>query len=228
MIFFRYIRWILRAVGLFTFLSVMGVAVFRVVPLPSTPLMYLRIIEGAFNGEAIGIDQSWKPYEQLSHNIFRAVVAAEDARFMRHNGIDWRAMENAMQYNRTHKGRKFRGASTISMQTAKNAFLWHGRNYIRKGLEAWFTFLIETLWGKKRILEVYVNVIEMGPGIYGAEAAARTYFDKSASELNKKEAALIAAVLPNPRRWSPEKPTQYIQRRADWILGRMGGVHIPR
>lgn len=212
MAFFRAIRWILRGAGLVAFAAVMSVALFRVFPLPSTPLMHLRVFEGVLEGEFVGAHRIWMPYEQISPNVFRAVVAAEDARFMRHNGIDWRAMENAMRYNRAHKGRKVRGASTITMQTAKNAFLWHGRTYVRKGMEAWFTFLIETLWGKRRILEVYVNVIEMGSGIYGIEAASRKYFDKSAAELTRKEAALIAAVLPNPRRWSPASPTRYIQQ----------------
>jgi len=159
--------------------------------------------------------------------VFRAVIAAEDGRFMRHNGIDWRAMEDAMRYNRLHKGRKVRGASTITMQTAKNTFLWHGRTYVRKGLEAWFTYMIEALWGKKRILEVYANVIETGHGIYGVEAAARRYFGKSSSDLTRREAAAIAAVLPNPRRWSPAEPTRYIQRRIQWVMGRMGAA-IPK
>jgi monofunctional glycosyltransferase len=227
MVFFRAIRWVLRGAGLVAFAAVMSVALFRVFPFPSTPLMHLRVFEGLLDGELVGAHRVWMPYEQISPHVFRAVVAAEDARFMRHNGIDWRAMEDAMRYNRAHKGKKMRGASTITMQTAKNAFLWHGRTYVRKGLEAWFTFLIETLWGKRRILEVYANVIEMGSGIYGVEAAARKYFKKPSNELSRKEAALIAAVLPNPRRWSPASPTRYIQRRSQWVMGRMGGVSVP-
>ncbi len=227
MAFFRGIRWILRGAGVFVFIAFMSVAMFRVVPLPSTPLMHLRVIEGLVDGEPVGAHRLWTPYEQISPNVFRAVVSAEDARFMRHNGIDWRAMEAAMRYNQRQKGGKMRGASTITMQTAKNAFLWHGRTYIRKGLEAWFTFLIETLWGKRRILEVYANVIETGPGIYGVEAASRNYFGKSSAGLTRREAALIAAVLPNPRRWSPAAPTSYIKRRTLWVMGRMGSVAVP-
>jgi monofunctional glycosyltransferase len=227
MVVFRAFRWVLRAAGVGVFFTFMLVAVFRVAPLPSTPLMHIRVIEGLLAGEWTGIVHLWMPYERISPHVFRAVVAAEDARFMRHHGIDWRALEDARKYNLLHQGRKLRGASTITMQTAKNAFLWHGRTYVRKALEAWFTFLIETLWGKRRILEVYVNVIETGPGLYGIEAAARTYFNKPAAELTRNEAALIAAVLPNPRRWSPAAPTRYIQRRSQWVMGRMNSVAIP-
>ncbi len=224
---FRGIRWLFRGAGLACFLAVMMVALFRVYPPPATPLMYLRVYEGLLEGKPVGAHRVWIPYEQMSPNVFRAVIAAEDGRFMRHNGIDWRAMEDAMRYNRLHKGRKVRGASTITMQTAKNTFLWHGRTYVRKGLEAWFTYMIEALWGKKRILEVYANVIETGHGIYGVEAAARRYFGKSSSDLTRREAAAIAAVLPNPRRWSPAEPTRYIQRRIQWVMGRMGAA-IPK
>ncbi len=219
---------LLRVAAVLVLLSVMYVGLTRVVPPPYTPIMMLRVYEGLSDGKPVGIEQHWVPYEQISPHFIRAVVAAEDARFMRHDGIDWKAMEDAMRYNRRHQGRKVRGASTVTMQTAKNVFLWHGRNYVRKGLEAWFTYLIEHLWGKRRILEVYANVVEMGDGIYGVEAAARHYFGKSAADLTSREAALIAAVLPNPRRWSPASPTAYISRRADWIQGRMGGVAVPR
>ena len=219
---------LLRIAAVLVLLSMMYVGLTRVVAPPYTPVMLLRVYEGLAAGELVGIKQHWVPYEQISPHFPRAVVAAEDARFMRHDGIDWKAMEDAMRYNRRHKGRKVRGASTVTMQTAKNVFLWHGRNYVRKGLEAWFTYLIEHLWGKRRILEVYANVVEMGDGIYGVEAAARHYFGKSAADLTSREAALIAAVLPNPRRWSPAAPTAYISRRADWIQGRMGSVTVPR
>ncbi len=224
----RFLRGLLRTLAVLCFLAVLGVGMLRVLPPAYTPIMFLRVYEGLFAAKPVGIDRSWVPYEAISPFFFRAFVGSEDARFMRHNGVDWKAMEDAMRYNRAHRGRKVRGASTISMQTAKNVFLWHGRNYIRKGLEAWFTFLIEQLWGKKRILEVYANIVEMGDGVYGVEAASRRYFGKSASKLTRREAALIAAVLPNPRRWSPAKPTQYINRRVTWIMGRMGGVAIPK
>lgn len=218
----------LRTVAVLVCVSISWVALTRVVPPPYTPIMIMRTWENAVQGEARGIERHWVPVERISPHVLRAVVAAEDGRFMRHDGIDWKAMEDAMRYNRLHKGRKVRGASTITMQTAKNVFLWHGRNYVRKGLEAWFTLLIEHLWGKRRILEVYVNTIEMGDGIYGIEAASLAYFGKSAADLTRRQAALIAAVLPNPRRWSPAHPTSYINRRADWIQARMGGVVIPK
>ncbi|MBN1448977.1 MAG: monofunctional biosynthetic peptidoglycan transglycosylase [Bacteroidetes bacterium] len=224
----RGIRGALRVAAVLAMFCVAYVAVTRVVPPPASPVMFLRVYEGLFDGKPVGMQRHWVPYERISPHFIRAVVAAEDARFMRHDGIDWKAMEDAMRYNRAHKGRKVRGASTITMQTAKNVFLWHGRNYVRKGLEAWFTFLIETLWGKRRILEVYANIVEMGDGVYGVEAAARRYFGKSAADLTRREAALIAAVLPNPRRWSPAAPTGYIKRRADWVQGRMGGVAVPK
>lgn len=224
----RFLRGGIRTTAVLVFLALMVVGVLRVLPPTYTPIMFLRVYEGLFDGKLVGIERHWIPYEQISPNFIRAFIGAEDARFMRHHGIDWRAMEDAMRYNRAHRGRKVRGASTITMQTAKNVFLWHGRTYVRKGFEAWFTYLIEHLWGKKRILEVYANVVEMGDGIYGIEAAARTYFGTSASELTRREAALIAAVLPNPRRWSPAAPTPYIKRRANWIMGRMGGVAVPK
>ena len=224
----RFLRGSIRTIAVLVFLTVMYVGATRVLPQVYTPIMFLRVYEGLLEGRLVGIDRSWVPYEAVSPHFFRAFVGAEDARFMRHNGIDWKAMEDAMRYNRQHKGRKVRGASTITMQTAKNVFLWHGRTYVRKGFEAWFTFLIEQLWGKKRILEFYANVVEMGDGVYGVEAAARKYFGKSASDLTRREAALIAAVLPNPRRWSPAKPTAYINRRVNWIMGRMGGIAIPK
>jgi monofunctional biosynthetic peptidoglycan transglycosylase len=176
----------------------------------------------------VGIEKRWVPYEEISPSFIRAVVSGEDARFMRHDGVDWKAVEAAQRYNALHRGRRTHGASTITMQTAKNTFLWHGRNYVRKGLEMYYTFLIEKLWGKRRILEVYANIVEMGDGVYGVEAAAQRYFGKSAAALSKTEAARIAAVLPNPRRWTPAAPTAYIQGRVNFIMGRMNGVAIPR
>lgn len=208
--------------------SVVMVAVYAVLPVPITPTMVLRVIEGAGEGRSVGIDKDWVSYDEISPNFFRAVISAEDARFMRHKGIDWRAVEAAKKYNERKKGKKLRGASTITMQTAKNTFLWQRRNYIRKGLEVYFTYMIEAVWGKKRILEVYANVIEMGDGVYGVEAASQKYFGKSAKDINKREAALLAAVLPNPRRWSPADPTKYINKRAKFISGRMRSIALPK
>lgn len=218
---------LLAAVG-FVVLSVVSVFIFKYIPFPFTPLMPMRVVEGWFDGRSVGIDKSWKSYDEISPNFFRALLSGEDAKFMKHDGFDWKAIEAAKRYNEKNQGKKLRGASTVSMQTAKNAFLWQGRNYVRKALEAYFTVLIEKIWGKKRILEVYANIVEMGDGIYGVEAASRKYFNKSARDLTAGEAALIAAVLPNPRRWSPASPTSYIQRRAGFIQGRMKSIAIPK
>lgn len=223
----RFFRAVTGTIAVLVLLVFMYVAITAVLPPPVTPIMLIRVYESILDGRPVGIDKTWVSHEHISPHVFRAILAAEDARFMRHDGIDWKALEEAQRYNRMHQGRKLRGASTVTMQTAKNVFLWHGRNYVRKGLEAWFTFLIERMWGKKRILEVYANVVETGPGIYGIEAAAREYFGTSASALTRRQAALIAAVLPNPRRWSPASPTAYINRRADWIQRRMGGISLP-
>ena len=209
-------------------MSIITTVIYKFINPPFTPVMIIRVFEGMFEGKFIGIDKSWRSYDEISKNIFRAVISAEDARFMSHNGIDWKAIDQAKRYNEIHKGKKKRGASTITMQTAKNAFLWHGRNYIRKGLEAYFTVLIEAIWGKKRILEVYVNIVELGEGVYGVEAAANKYFNKSAKNLTKREAALLASVLPNPRIWSPDKPTKYLESRVSFIQGRMNSVAIPK
>jgi monofunctional biosynthetic peptidoglycan transglycosylase len=208
--------------------SVLCVALYKVIDPPFTPLMLIRIIEGAFGGRAVGIDYQWRDYQDISPNIFRAVMSGEDGKFLKHNGFDWDAIKRARRINTLRKGKRMIGASTISMQTSKNAFLWQGRNYVRKALEAYFTVLIEAVWGKQRILEVYVNIIEWGDGIYGVQAAARKYFNKDARDLTKKEAALLASVLPNPRKWSPAQPTAYIQKRSGFIQARMNGIALPK
>ena len=154
---------------------------------------------------------------------FRLSMPQKIRTFLQHHGFDWKAMEKAWEQNK--KGKRIKGASTISQQTAKNVFLLPARTYLRKGLEAYFTVLIELIWGKERILEVYLNVIEMGPGIYGIETAAQAYYGKTASELNRAEAAMIAAILPNPRKWSPKKPTTYLKGRQSWILKQMGNLN---
>lgn len=188
------------------------------------PIISLHIIERAIEGN--GLDLSWRDYEEISPNFFRAVIAAEDARFFTHKGVDWRAVKDAQRYNKAKKGKKKRGASTITMQTAKNVYLNHSRTYVRKAFEVWFTYLTEIIWGKKRILEVYANIVETGPGIYGVEAASQKFFNKPAAKLSKREAALIAAVLPNPIRWSPAKPTAYINKRASKIQARMNSISL--
>lgn len=221
---FKIIFWCLVS---FFIYSISIVVIYKFVPPPVTPVMIIRVFEGFFDGKFVGISYVWKSYDEISPSMFRAVVSGEDARFMRHDGIDWKAVRTAQRYNEIHKGKKTHGASTITMQTAKNAFLWHGRNYVRKGLEVYFTYLIEFIWGKKRILEVYVNIIEFGDGIYGVESASQVYFKKSAKDLTRRQAALLGAVLPNPRRWSPAAPTRYIEKRVKFIQGRMNSVPIP-
>lgn len=214
-------------VGFFA-LSVLWVLAYKFIDPPMTPLMVIRKLDFERNKSKDGIVKEWKDYEEISPYLFQAILSAEDQRFMQHSGIDWKAVEKAREYNEKHKGKRLHGASTVTMQTAKNTFLWHGRNYLRKGLEAYFTYLIEFIWGKKRILEVYANVVEWGHEVYGAEAASKKYFKKSAKNLTKRQAALLAAVLPNPNRWSPAKPTQYINRRVNHIMKYMHQTPIPK
>lgn len=215
-------RILLRIVLVLFLLSIVSTIFFRFVPVPVTPLMIQRY----FEMEDGKIDKHWIPLDEMSHNMPLAVVTAEDQKFEEHFGFDLDAIEKAVKYNEKHKGKKVKGASTISQQTAKNVFLWPGRSWVRKGLEVYFTFLIEILWSKERIMEVYLNVIEMGPGVYGAEAAAQYYFHKNAAKLTKSEAASIAAILPNPIRWSASKPTPYIVKKRNWILRHMGQMDL--
>lgn len=182
---------------------------------PITAVMIGSIVKGH------GLDRDYISYDEMGRNAKLAVVCAEDQLFPDHNGFDWNAIEKAMKYNNDPKHKKTRGASTISQQTAKNVFLWNGRNWIRKGLEVYHTFMIELIWGKKRILETYLNVAEMGKGIFGIEAAAKHYFKKNAKDLTKSEAAWIAAILPNPVLFSVEKPSPLIVKRHNWILNQM-------
>jgi len=215
-------RLLTRIVLGFLIISILSTLLFRFVPVPATPLMIIRY----FEMEDGKIDKDWKSLEEISPNLPLAVVTAEDQKFEEHFGFDLEAIEKAVKYNEKHKGKKVKGASTISQQTAKNVFLWPGRSWLRKGLEVYFTFLIEILWSKERIMEMYLNVIEMGPGVYGAEAAAHYYFNKPAAKLTKSESATIAAILPNPIRWSASKPTRYIIKKRNWILRHMGKIEL--
>lgn len=219
---------ILKIIFCLILFSIILTAAYTVINPPITPLMLIRSIEYITEGKPPKIDKDWVSYDKVSKKLLRAVISAEDARFMRHKGFDWKAIEAAQKYNERMQGKKVRGASTITMQTAKNTFLWPTRSWVRKGLEAYFTVLIEAVWGKQRILEVYVNVIEWGEGIYGVQAASQYYFNKDADKLTTREAALLAAIIPNPRRWSASNPTPYIERRASWIMGRMNSVAIPK
>jgi monofunctional biosynthetic peptidoglycan transglycosylase len=191
--------------------------VYRIVPPPITMLMIIRLVEGR------GLDHRWRSLRQISPDLPRAVIAAEDARFCQHNGFDFQAMGKAMAHN-DRRPNKIRGGSTISQQTAKNIFLWPARSYIRKGFEAWFTVLIETLWGKKRIMEVYLNSVEWGSGVYGAEAAAQRIFGVSAAQLTPTQAARLAAILPSPLKWQAATPGRYVARRSRRIDAGSGTI----
>ena len=197
-------------------LPIGGVLVHAVVPPPTTLLMVSQAVAGH------GLDYRWRSLDDISPRLVEAVIASEDARFCSHDGFDFKAIERAMDDNA--RGRKVRGGSTISQQTAKNVFLWPGRSWIRKGLEAGYTVLIETVWSKRRIVEVYLNVAEWAPGVYGAEAAARHWYGKSADALTAREAARLAAILPSPRRYNAGKPGPYVRRRASRVQAAMGTV----
>jgi len=216
-------RWIGRLLLVFFISSIALVLVYRWVPVLVTPLIGIRLVEQLLDKEKdVKLEKDWVSIDRISSHMVQAVVAAEDQKFLDHFGFDTEAIHKAMEGNRA--GRNLKGGSTISNQAAKNVFLWPGRNYLRKGLEAYFTLLIEIFWSKERIMEVYLNVIEMGDGIYGVEAAAQAFYKKSADKLSKSESAMIAAVLPNPRRWSPAKPTGYNYQRQSWILRNMNNL----
>lgn len=199
----------------FIAVTVLWVLMLKWVPVWVTPLMVSRSIEYR-SDEDFRTNKKWRRYEKISPEMAKAVIASEDNLFAEHNGFDWKEMKKAIEDHKK-KGKKLRGASTISQQTAKNVFLWPSRSFVRKAFEAYFTILIEWIWGKERILEVYLNVAEMGKGIYGAEAAAQEFFGKSASELNRREASLITACLPNPIDRHVDKPSQYVNKRAGQI-----------
>lgn len=218
-------RWTLRFVIGFFAITIFWVIALRFVNPPITYLMIKRGFEWKAAGKGFKIEKKWLDYDDMSNNLKRAAIAGEDAHFMTHNGFDTKAIMEAFEKNKS--GKPLRGGSTISQQTAKNVFLWPQRSWVRKGLETYFTFLIELFWSKKRILEVYLNVIEMGQGVYGAEAAAQYYFDKSARSLTKKEAALIIAILPNPRKWDARRPSRYVNSRANSIVRYMNHYTIP-
>ena len=209
------LRFILKLIGWFLLISVLLVLVYKWAPVPATPLMVIRYFE--YPEEAVKHD--WVPIEEISSNLQLAVVASEDQNFLHHNGFDYKAIQNALEENK--RGKRTRGASTISQQTAKNVFLWPQRSWLRKGFEVYFTFLIELFWSKERILEVYLNSIEMGKGVYGAEAASIFWFGKSAAKLDAYEAAALAAVLPSPREYRANPASNYIQQRKSWILRQM-------
>ncbi|MEI7724560.1 MAG: monofunctional biosynthetic peptidoglycan transglycosylase [Bacteroidota bacterium] len=204
--------------------SLFFVILFKYINPPITPLMVIRLTEQSLGGQTIKLKKEWIAIDKMTPNLPLAVVASEDNLFLEHSGFDFESIEKAKEYNAKKQGKKMRGASTISQQTAKNVFLWPQRSWVRKGLEVYFTVLIEFVWGKKRIMEVYLNVIETGKGIYGVEAASQSFFEKSAANITRGEAALIAAVLPNPLKWNPAAPTPYIRGRQQWILWNMSNI----
>ncbi len=217
-------KWSIRIVAGFFGITLFWVLTLKFINPPLTYLMIKRGFEWRAAGKGFKIEKDWMNYDELSDNLKKAAIAGEDARFLNHHGFDTDAIREAFERNR--QGKRLRGGSTISQQVAKNVFLWPGRSWLRKGLEAYFTFLIELFWSKKRILEVYLNVIEMGQGVYGAEAAAHYYFNKSARSLSKKQAALIIAILPNPRKWDARRPSNYVNSRANSIVRYMGHYKI--
>lgn len=209
-------KFLLRGALLCFAVSLLWVGLYRFVDPPGTPLMVLRWIEGyAPQRDSVAL-------RQISPHLIRAVIGAEDSRFCQHGGFDWQAIERAWDNNQT--GGRLKGASTLTMQTAKNLYLWPGRSWIRKGMEAYFTLLIEAAWSKDRILELYLNNAEWGPGIYGAEAAARHHFSRSAADLNRQQAAQLAAVLPSPLNWSASTPSRGVLNRAATYRQRMNIV----
>lgn len=217
----RRYRLLLTLFLLLVLLGAGSVIVQRFVAPPATFLMVSRAIGGE------GLSYRWRSLDDISPRLVQAVIASEDSTFCAHNGFDMKAIERALQANARAEKRgtgRIRGGSTISQQTAKNAFLWPGRDWIRKGLEAGYTVAIETLWGKRRIMEVYLNVAEWAPGVYGAEAAAQHWFGKSADALTAREAARLAAILPSPRRYSASSPGPYVRRRTSRIQAAMGTV----
>ena len=215
----RFGRFSLTALLIFFLGSIGSVLFYRFAPVPLTPLMMIRSVQFLGRGEWPSLRKDWVSLVNIAPSMQKAVLKAEDARFFEHHGFDYEAIEKAMKYNRTHK--KVKGASTISQQTAKNVFLWPHRDWIRKGLEAYFTVLIEFIWPKERIMEVYLNVIETGPGVYGVEAASQKYFKQSAKNISPSQASLIAAVLPNPQKFRIDRPSNYILKRQSRILSRV-------
>ena len=220
---FKRVAVVLAKVLIFLFaLSIVAVIAYRFINPPITFLMVQRNWERKADGKPAKLKKTWVKFDEISDNMKRAAVSAEDQLFLKHMGFDMKAIEKAYESNlKNAKKKKIKGGSTISQQTAKNVFLWPGRSYIRKGFEVYFTLLIELFWSKERILEVYLNVIEMGDGIYGAEAASQTYYGHSCRKMSRAEAALVAACFPNPLRWNPDKPTKYIKRKQYLIMRNM-------
>ena len=201
--------------------TILSVVILRWVPVYFTPLMFIRVAQQKANHQELTLHHHWVPIDEIAPSLPLAVMASEDAHFLEHHGFDFKAIEQAAMRNIKHPDKRKHGASTISQQTAKNVFLWPGRSWVRKGFEVYFTVLIELVWSKERIMEVYLNSIEMGDGIYGADAVAQWHFGTTAKELTKRQCALIAVSLPNPRRFNSAKPSRYMLKRQSRILREM-------
>ena len=212
----RIYRFLLKVVFWFVALSVIWVVIYKYAPVPYTPLMAVRYFE---EDKGYIAKHQWKPISEISKELQLAVICSEDQNFLTHNGFDVKSLKEA--YLENQEGKRIRGGSTISQQTAKNVFLWQGRTWIRKGLEVWFTFLIETMWSKERILEVYLNSIEMGNGVFGAEAGAKYWFNVSSKNLSRNQASAIAAILPNPRKYKANPTSKFVNSRKNWIQRQM-------
>ncbi len=212
------IRWTVVA---FLGSTILAVVALRFLPVYFTPLMFIRCSEQLAEGKSLKMKHHWVPLNKISPSLPMAVMASEDAKFLKHHGFDYQAIEHAAERNRKHPEKRKLGASTISQQTAKNVFLWPGRSWVRKGFEVYFTALIELMWPKERIMEVYLNSIEMGDGIYGADAVAEEHFGTDAQNLTKAQCALIAATLPNPRKFSSKNPSSYMRKRQARIMREM-------
>jgi len=206
----RILYWVF---ALFIGTTILAVVVLRFMPVYLTPLMVIRCVQQSGEGRSLKLSHHWVPLEKMSPSMPVAVMASEDANFLRHHGFDYKAIENAAIRNMKHPKKRKLGASTISQQTAKNVFLWPGRSWVRKGFEVYFTALIELMWSKQRIMEVYLNSIEMGDGIYGVDAVAMEHFHTDALNLTRSQCALIAATLPNPRKFSSKNPSDYMRKR---------------
>lgn len=227
-VFIKVYRVLWKTALWFLGISLSTVLIYKFVPVPLTPLMIIRSAEQMFDGKKFVLKHDWVSIDEISKNLPLAVVCSEDQNFLNHSGFDVKAIERSIEESKKGK-KRLRGASTISQQTAKNVFLWPGRSWIRKGLEVYFTILIEFVWGKERIIEVYLNSIEMGKGIYGAEAASKHYFKTSAKNISRYQAASIAAILPSPLKYSANPPGPYVQSRISWIIGQMeqwGTLHF--
>jgi len=219
-------NWLLKVFLLTWQYSLMLIMLYRILPVPITPLHIVRLAEQIAGSDEVRLNKSWRGIDYMGNNMIKATIVGEDLQYFEHYGFDFEQIYKSIE-TKMNGGKKLRGASTISQQTAKNLFFTPSRSWIRKGLEFYVTLSIELLWTKRRILEVYLNIIEMGKGIYGAEAAANYYYNKSAIEMSKQEAASIVACFPNPRRWTANKPSRYIARKQSIIVRYMRYVKIP-